>query len=95
MEINFAPKALAEMKKVYKLIFNKQTFAERSLAGICYDLGYDYRKKKRNIIDCIDNLCELGFQITERDTENNEYFGILISDKNAILYDKYFINIRR
>lgn len=84
---------LKEMKKVYDFISDERDFKERSVAEICYVFNYDYRKKKQSILNCIDNLCEIGFQITERDGENNEYFGVLPSEKNRVLYNKYFSNL--
>lgn len=87
-------KSLINMKKVYDVLdTHNNTFQEKSLAEICYLLDLDYKKKKNSIIKNIDSLCELGFKMTERETENNIYIGILPSDNNLTLYKTYLSNI--
>lgn len=77
------------MKDIYKLLDGKGEFKERSLAGLCFDLGIDY-KKRRKVVDCIDRLTTSGLQITERETSNNIYFGVLPSPLNNKAYKAIF-----
>lgn len=84
-------KSMENMKKIYNILLTSDK--ERSLAGICFDLGLNFRQKRNSVLKDIDNLCELGFLITERQTENNEFFGILHSPQNEFLYKKYFTNM--
>jgi len=72
-----------DIKEVYEAIKAK----ERSLAGICFDLGLEFKSKKNEVVQQLTNLCEIGFLVTERETENNSFFGLLDSPINYRLYE--------
>lgn len=83
----YRPDVQKRMKQILDMLKGSR---ERSLAGLCYDLGLEFRNGKNSVEGCIDNLCEIGFCVAERETENNNYYSLLESSSFDILYKQIF-----
>lgn len=78
-------------KKIYAFLEVK----ERTHAELCWLLKLDYSTKGYKVMDAVDYMStELGFALTERETENNIWWGVLLTKVNEELYTLHFATLK-